>query len=181
MNLATRLININSKLEDISNNKVALAFDLLNTKRHTYWKDTPYDSWRAFCDTNIALSQASIYVYIKTADLAEKNKFTDSSSSLIVQTIGWERFRIGLTKIGSDEIITGAEFIKRYKYLNLNERVTYNESESSLVNFNFSVPKDIAEILTNELVSRGMRITNKSRTNMSSAMGKLVNDIAKKS
>jgi hypothetical protein len=177
MNVQTRIENIKSSLENISNNKVFLAFELLATKRETNWKETQYVRWSTFCDMEVALSQASVYVYLKTAQLAENNKFGRKTSSHIVNTIGWDRFRIGLTKIDQAELITAAQFIERYKNLNLNERVTYEKDEGSLVNFNFNIPADVADMLTNELVARGMRITNKSRSNSSAALVKLIKEL----
>ena len=65
-------------------------------------------------------------------------------------------------------------FIKKFKHLNLNERVKYEDKESELVDFSFSLPKEAADALTAELLTHGMRITNKSRSNMSSAMVEII-------
>lgn len=177
MELKTRIANINNHLDTVSNSKVKLAFELLDTKRDTFWKDTKYKTWNRFCAEEVALAQSTVYVYLNAANLAEKNSFPKEVASLVVNTIGWERFRIGLTKIGDDEIITPAEFIKRYVKLNLNERVTYEEPDTDLVNFTFNIPDAAASILEGALLSRGMRVTNKSRTNVSSAMSKLIDDL----
>lgn len=179
MNLTEKLDMIKEYLRTISNDKVALAITLLNTKRTTNWKETPYLSFREFADKHIALSQASIYVYLKTAQLAEQNDFTNADSVNIVNAIGWERFKVGLTKIPDNEKLTVEQFIERYKNVNLNERVTYGKDETDLVDFKFLLPKNTAEILTNALLVRGMRITNKKRDNLSAAMAKLVNDLIK--
>lgn len=178
MNIPTRIENIKTHLLHISKNKVGLAFELLKTKRSESWASTSWMSWKGFCSTNVALSMASVYVYTKTAEMVESNKFTETQANHIVQTIGWERFRLGLTKIGDDEIISGATFIGRYKNLNLNERITYDDSkDSGLVNFSFNLPADVADLLNAELVTYGMRTTNRSRSNMSAAMIKLVKEI----
>lgn len=177
MYLPQRIENIKSHLDGVSRSKTKLAFALLNTKRSENWGSTTYISWKGFCNMNVALSTASVYVYVKTAEMAENNKFTPTASDYIVQTIGWERFRLGLTKIGESEVITAAKFIERYKHLNLNERITYEESESNLENFTFNVPSDTADKLNSLLTTYGMRTTNRSRTNMSSALIKLVESL----
>ena len=180
MNLSERLISINKSLGTVGENKVDLATMLLETKASVYWNDSLYGSWRNFCDNEIALSQASIYVYLKTASLAKANSFRIPDMKHIVDAIGGERFRIGLTKIVESEPVNVVKFIKKFKHLNLNERVTYADGESALVNFTFSIPQEAADDLTNELLSRGMRMTNKSRTNASSAMVKMVKDLIAK-
>ncbi len=174
MKLPERITLIKDHLASISNNKVKLAFELLYTKRSEKWSTTTWMSWKNFCSMNVALSHAAIYVYLKTAELAQRNKFTELQSAYIVNTIGWERFRIGLTKIDATEIITTATFIERYKNLNLNERVVHEEGESELVNFSFNVPEETANKLNAILTTHGMRTTNKSRSEMSSALVKLV-------
>lgn len=177
MELAERLNGINESLGTVGEGKVDLAIRLLETKTAVYWKDTYYGSWKSFCSTEIALSNSAIYVYLNTAKLAQRNKFRLPDMKHIVDAIGWERFRIGLTKIVETEPVNVVTFIKKFKNLNLNERVVYEDSESKLVNFNFSIPKSAADILTNELLIRGMKITNKSRVNMSSAMVRVVRDL----
>ena len=174
MNLPERITLIKNHLETISNSKVQLAFELLYTKRSEKWSSTTWMSWKNFCNMNVALSTASVYVYTKTAELAQRNKFSEVQSDMIVGVVGWERFRLGLSKIDATEIITSAIFIERYKDLNLNERITHEEGESELVNFSFNVPVDTADILNGILTTHGMRTTNKSRSEMSSAMIKLV-------
>jgi hypothetical protein len=177
MNLPTRIALLRTKLSNVDNNKVALAAELYSARRDVYWKDTSYGSFKAFCVAEVALSQASVFVYLNVFRLSEANKFTAAQMSRIVDTIGWGRFRAGLTKIDSSEIITVAEFLGRYKNVNLNERVSYEKDESDLVDFPIRIPKTAAVILTNALVARGMRITNKTRANMSSAMVKVIRDL----
>ena len=174
MNLPERITLINDHLTGVSNNKVKLAFELFYTKNSEKWSSTSWMSWKEFCNMNVALSTSAVYAYTKTAELAKRNKFSEVNSTYIVNTIGWERFRLGLSKIDAAEIITAATFIERYKNLNLNERVTHEEGESDLVNFSFNVPADTADILNGILTTHGMRTTNKSRSEMSSAMIKLV-------
>jgi len=174
MNLPERITLIKDHLASISNNKVKLAFELLYTKRSEKWSSTTWLSWKNFCNMNVALSTAAVYVYTKTAELAQRNKFTEVQSTYIVNTIGWERFRLGLSKIDATEVITVATFIERYKNLNLNERIVHEEGESELVNFSFNVPEATADKLNAILTTHGMRTTNKSRSEMSSAMIKLV-------
>ena len=96
----------------------------------------------------------------------------------IVDTIGWERLRLGLAKTTPEEPVNVIMFIKKFKDLNLNERITYGEDESDFVNFSFSLPPKIADEFTTALLSHGMRMTNKSRTNMSSAMTKIIKELA---
>jgi len=177
MNLETKINNIKNYLLNIGKSKIKLAIGILILKRSEYWRSTRYGSWRKFCDEHIALSQSSIYRYIKTAELAEDNKFTSTNLWEVVQAIGWSKVQLGLTKIGKDELITTEEFIKRYKDINLNERVTYSEDNHSLIGFTFNLPEATASILTKELLVRGMRITNNSRSNMSAAMVTLVKDL----
>ena len=98
MNLETRIANIASHLDNISHSKLKLAFELLQTKIDVYWNDTPYLNFREFCDKNVALSQASIYVYVRTAQLSRRN-YGDVEANHIVTTIGWERYKLGLTKL----------------------------------------------------------------------------------
>ena len=179
MNLKQRLVNINKTLGTVSENKVDLAVILLETKASEYWKDTSYGGWQAFCSAEVALSYASVFVYVKTAELAKANKFRLADMKHIVAAIGWSRFRVGMTKIDPSQPVNVVKFIKLFKNLNLNERVTYgkNEEEKKMVDFKFSIPQATADLLTRELVIRGMRITNKSRTNASSAMTRLVNEL----
>lgn len=170
---------INKSLRESSSKKVQLALDLLYAKNSTDWKLSSYGSWRAFCAREVALSQASIYVYLNTARLAEDKKLSKTVMVNIVKLIGWDRFRIGLSKLDSDEKVVFSEFVERFKDLNLNQRVTYNEDQKDTVRFTFDLPKKVADSLTEELLLKGMRITNKSRSNMSSAMAKIVEDIEK--
>jgi len=174
MNLPERITLIKRHLELVSNSKASLAFELLYTKRSEKWSSTTWLSWKEFCNMNVALSTSAVYAYTKAAELALRNKFNEVQSVYIVNTIGWERFRLGLAKIDAAEIINAATFIERYKDLNLNERVTHEEGDSELVNFSFNVPAKTAEVLEGILISHGMRITNKSRSEMSTAMIKLV-------
>ncbi len=174
MKLPERITLIKDYLATVSNSKASLAFQLLHTKRSEKWSSTTWLSWKNFCNMNVALSTSAVYAYVKTAELAERNKFTEVGSIYIVDTIGWERFRLGLSKIDVAETITVATFIERYKNLNLNERITHEEGESELVNFSFNVPAETADILNGLLTTHGMRTTNKSRSEMSSAMIKLV-------
>ena len=176
MNLSTRITSISNSLGTVGENKVDLALMLLETKSSEYWKETDYGSWKGFCEKEVALSHSSIYVYLKTAKLAKDTKFYVSDMKHVVAAIGWERFRVGLSKLGKGEVVNVVKFIKRFKDINLNERIIYEEHDSKLVHFSFSIPESVAEDLTNELVARGMRITNKSRTNASAALVKLVKE-----
>ncbi len=177
MDLKARLSSINESLDTTGKSKVDLALMLLDTKAAVNWKDTKYGTWKEFCNAEIALSQASIYVYLRTAKAALDNNFYKPDMKHVVASIGWQRFRIGLTKIDKSEPVNVIAFIKKFKDLNLNERVTYGDSEDDLVNFTFSLPQSVADDFTNELLAKGMRITNKSRTGMSSAMTKIINDL----
>jgi hypothetical protein len=177
MKLPERITLIKTHLSTISNSKVKLAFELLNTKLSERWSTTSWLSWKNFCNMNVALSTSAVYVYTKTAELAKRNKFGEVNSTYIVDIIGWERFRLGLAKIDPTEIITADTFIQRYKNLNLNERITHEEGDSELVNFSFNVPKNTADKLNAMLTTHGMRTTNKSRAEMSTAMIKLVDYI----
>lgn len=179
MNLKERLNSINKSLGTVGENKVDLAVMLLETKSSEYWPDTEYKNWKGFCSKEIALSHSSIYVYLNTAKLAQNNNFRITDMKYIVAAIGWERFRIGLAKLTESEPVNVVMFIKKFKNLNLNERVTYEENDSKLVNFSFSIPQEAADDLTAELLARGMRMTNKSRTNASAAMVKLIKDLTK--
>ena len=177
MNLEERILLINERLSNVDNSRVTLAMELFNARRDVYWKDTKYKFFKTFCTEEVALSHSKVFVYLNVVKLSIANKFNVSDMSRIVDTIGWSRFRIGLSEIGADEIITVAQFLTRYKNLNLNSRVTYESGERKLVDFQFCLPKESAEILTNELIIRGMRVTNKSRINISSAMVKLVKEL----
>lgn len=177
MNLTERTKNITTYLSSIDGCKVTLANELLATKISVTWRSTIYDTWKNYCDECVSLSQSSIYVYLKTAELAYSNAFTDVDMKIIVAAIGWERFKIGLTKIAKDETVNRNVFIERYKDINLNERVTYKGSDSELESFSFRLPQDAADTLTNALLARGMRLTNSSRSNLSSAMVKLIADL----
>ncbi len=177
MKLLTRISNINGHLGSIDGCKVSLANELFDAKKNVYWQETSYGSWKVFCDKNVSLSQSAIYVYLKTAELARDNKFSPAEMKILVDSIGWERLKIGLTKVAKNETISWQTFISRYFDLNLNERVTYEDTESELVTFAFHIPQDAADTLTNALLARGMRIVNKSRSNLSSAMVKLIDDL----
>tara|TARA_R110000744_G_scaffold170264_2_gene288403 strand:- start:8645 stop:9184 length:540 start_codon:yes stop_codon:yes gene_type:complete len=177
MNLSERLNKINNSLGTVGEGKVDLATMLLETKVSEHWPSTTYKSWKNFCSTEVALSHSAIYVYLNTAQLAKDNNFRITDMKYIVQAIGWSRLRIGLSKLVKSEPVNVITFIKMFKDLNLNQRVTYEDSDSSLVNFTFSIPQKYADTLTNELLVRGMRMTNKSRSNMSSAMVKLVKEL----
>lgn len=177
MELKDRILLINTCLAKVDNSKVTLAMELFKARRDVYWKDTPYVYFGTFCKEEVALSSSSIFKYLSAMQLAERNKFSVEQMALIVNTIGWCRFAAGLTKIAAEEIISVAVFIDRYKAINLDKRVTYEESESKLVSFNFAIPQKAADDLTAALLTRGMRVTNKSRTNMSAAMVKLIKDL----
>lgn len=174
MSLLTRIENIANFLGKIDSRKVELANELSDTKTSTYWPKTPYGSWNEFCHQRVALSSSSIYVYVRTAALAKDNGFSTLQMKVLVASVGWERFKLGLTKIGVDETIKCDEFIKRYHDLNLNERITFEDEESDLVTLAFQLPQETADALCNALLMHGMRVTNKTRTNLSDAMVKLV-------
>lgn len=179
MTLTERLNNINKSLGTVGENKVDLSTMLLETRASECWAETSYGSWKAFCSKEVALSYSAVYVYLRTAKLARDNNFRITDMKYIVDSIGWERFRIGLSKLDPSDQVNVITFIKKFKDLNLNERVTYgaDEEEKKMVTFSFHIPQSVAETLTDELVIRGMRITNKSRTNASAAMVKLVKDL----
>lgn len=177
MSLLKRIESIKTHLGDIDGCRAALANELLYTKTVTFWKNTMYGSWNKFCSECIGLSRSSIYVYLKTAELSETHEFSLADMQHIIKSIGWERFKIGLTKTDDSQTVSRALFIEWYHDVNLNERVVYEESESELVPFSFHIPQDAADTLNNALMVRGMRFTNKTRSNLSSAMVKLINDL----
>lgn len=170
--------DINYQIIKIDRNKPALAAALYQVKNKFIWPETEFKSWRGFCNTKIELSYSTIYRYIKTAELFNKLNYSVIEVNYLVSSIGWSRFQLGLTYL--DENITVADFIDRFRDLNLNERVVFGESESNLVQFSFALPEHTAEKLTDELLLRGMRLNNKTRCNASNAMVKLIRDIGKK-
>jgi len=157
--------------------RTELAEYLYTVRGSESWKNTEYGSWKNYCIHNVSMSLSSIKLYVRTIKLAKEHDYGSSSVNLIVSAIGWSRLVLGLTKLGEDEFISEQEFINRYKDLNLNERVTHKGEDSELVNFNFNISKKHAEILEIALVAQGMRISDKSRTNMSSAMEKVVDGL----
>ena len=175
MNVITAVENINLFLGPMDMRKPRLAMALYHAKRGINWRDTTYGSWRGFCSAEIGLSHSSIYQYIKTAEIMLKYTYTLNDSLNIVKSIGWSRFRLGLTKI--DDYVDIANFIDTYKYINLNERVKFEENDTELVNFSFSIPAHDAEVLTNELIVRGMRVHKHNRMNASAAMVTLVKEL----
>ena len=175
MHLIKRTKVIRQHLIQIENHKFDLAFMLYDTKLTTNWRSTQYGSWINYCNQEIPLAQSTIYKYLNTAKLAKEFNYCHSEVGTIVHAIGWARFQLGLTKL--TRRILPKTFIKRFNDLNLNERVTYSESDSDLVNFSFQLPEDVATSLTGMLLARGMRINNKSRVNASHAMCKLVDEM----
>ena len=175
MNLLTATTNINTNLQNVDNSKAKLANALFDARKEVFWKETPYKYFKTFCEKEVALSHSAIFIYLKTAELSKKAKFSVQDMQLITVAIGWNRLRIGLTKLTT--YVTPAEFIELYKNLNLNDRVVYEDKNTRLVNFNFNIPKEYADILTEELLVRGMRISNKSRTNMSAAVVSLIKEL----
>lgn len=164
----------------VDDKRVELAEYLHTVRNSECWKNTYYGSWKNYCIHHVNMSFSSINLYVRTIKLAKEHKYNSSSVNLIVSNIGWSRLVMGLTKLGEDEFITEEEFIARYKNLNLNERVTHKGEDSEMVNFNFNISKKHAEILEVALVAKGMRISNKSRTNMSSSMEKIVDELEEK-
>jgi hypothetical protein len=156
--------------------KLLLATAIYDCSVLVNWKNTPYKSYADFCKKEVSLSQASIYRYLKTAKLMVKYHYSLKQLRAIVEDIGWCRLQIGLSTI--KKRITHLSFVARFKDINLNARVKFEDDPSDLVKFSFSIPKDHAEILTAELVANGMRETNKSRTNSSAAMVKIINKFA---
>lgn len=174
MKLSERLSKINKSLNTVGEGKVDLAIMLYEIKASEYWPETKYGSWKNFCNTEVALSQSAILVYLKTVKLAKNNNFRITDMKHITNVIGWERLRIGLSKTVQSEPVNVVMFIKKYKNLNLNERVTYAKGEGDLVNFSFNVPESTAVVFNAILTTHGMRTTNKTRSEMSTAMIKLV-------
>lgn len=179
MNLPESTKKIAKYLKSSDKSKPNLALELWETKNSHRWKNTRYGSWRNYCDNNVALSQASIYKYMYTGKMINRFGYELSTINKIVTAIGWARFQLGITKINVH--LTAEKFIFSFKDLNLNERVEFEKDQSDLVNFTFSVPKADADILTDELVVRGMRIHKHNRINISAAMIKLIREISEKS
>lgn len=177
MNLCDTTKYLKISLGNVDSAKPELAKVLWNTKHNFCWKETKYGTWRKFCNLEVALSQTTIYKYLKTAELINKFNYSYLFVFHIVSSIGWARFQLGITKIES--YLPVDKFIQKFKHLNLNEKVVFEESDSELIPFSFSLPAHSAELLTNELVVRGMRINKHNRTNASAAMIKLLRDIQK--
>jgi hypothetical protein len=164
MNLVTARTELRTCFNRTDSSKVHLAVN---------WKKTPYKNWSNFCKAKVPLSESAIYGYLKTAELIIKYHYFINDCVLISKEIGWCRFQAGLTKITTH--ISPYEFISTFKDIDLNERVKFESETSDLVKFSFSIPKEHAEILTAELIANGMRETNRSRTNSSAAMVKIIN------
>ncbi len=177
MNLTEKLNLINSYLGSVDTNKVKLAIQLLDTKASEYWKETTYGSWKNFCSKEISLSLSAIYVYTKTIEIAKSIKFTADDMENIVGHIGWGKFRIGVTKVDRENPLSVKNFIEKFKNLNLNEVVKFEDNASNLVEFSFKLPVDVADILTEKLLIRGMRLYNKNRANASAALVKLIKEL----
>jgi hypothetical protein len=152
--------------------KLLLAVAIYDCSVLVDWKNTQYKSYADFCKKEVSLSQASIYRYLKTAKLLSKYDYTVNQARYIVNGIGWCRLQIGLTKI--TERLDVFSFCNKFRDIDLNARVKFEDDPSELVKFSFSLPKEHAELLTAELISKGMRETNKSRTNSSAAMIKII-------
>ena len=175
MNVSTSTVRVKEYLNSVDMSKPLLAFELHALKTNVYWKGTEYESWRGYCNVEVALSQASIYQYVRTAQLSIKYNYSLDDLLIITRSIGWSRLQLGLTKL--DEVISVPAFILRFKELNLNERIVFEKDSSTLVSFSFSLPKAYGELLTQELVARGMRVDKSNRINASAAMIKLVQDV----
>ena len=152
--------------------KLLLAVAIYDCSVLVDWKNTPYKSYSDFCKKEVSLSQASIYRYLKTAKLIAKYQYSLHQARVILDDIGWCRLQIGLATI--EKRITPISFIERFKNIDLNARAKFEDDPSDLVKFSFSLPKKHAEMLTAELIFRGMRETNKSRTNSSAALIKII-------
>jgi len=175
MNVSNAITHITKNLKAVDSKKTSLALELYEAKNSIKWKKTIYGNWVSFCNKEVNLAQSSIYSYLKTAQLIKKYSYSLEDANTVVDQIGWSRLQIGLTKLSSK--MTVLRFIEKFKHINLNERITYEKDSSELIDFSFKLTEDVALLLTNDLLTRGMRITNKSRTNASSAMASLVNEL----
>lgn len=175
MDVQTAKRQIDRLMERIDLTKPRLAHFLLETKNGIYWRETEYLTWSGFCEKNVALSTSSIYKYLKTAELMNHYNYSMIECLDIIEDIGWARFQLGLTKL--EKRISVKKFIKRFHDANLNERIVYQEHDTELVEFSFQIPDQYAQLLTNELIVRGMRVQNHNRTNASAAMVQLIKDV----
>jgi hypothetical protein len=166
-------------IKNSDQSKPELALELWNTRNNHKWKNSQYGSWRSYCDYNVAMSSTAIYQYLYTAKLIKKFTYSLSEVNTIVAAIGWSRFQLGISKI--TVYLTVEEFVLAYKNINLNQRVTFEKDKSELVSFTFSMSKNDADILTDELIVRGMRLHKQNRINASAAMIKLIKEISEKS
>ncbi|WAK44680.1 hypothetical protein vBAmePPT11V19_00054 [Alteromonas phage vB_AmeP_PT11-V19] len=159
--------------------KLRLAMLLDEANQEIDWKATNYGTWRKFCKECVPLPYTEIYRLI-AAVRKSSPWFNSVELSYVVKAIGWTRFEIGTQHCSKTEVAV-SDFVAWYKDVNVDERVTAAKPDDGLISFNFQLGKAEAEILTTLLLERGMRISNSSRVNASSAMAKLVDEVRKSS
>jgi len=178
-NAQAYLVRIKDFLKTSEMTKPRLAVELANAKQRVDWRSTDYRFWSTFCREEVPLTLATIYNYVNTGLLIEKHGYPITQVMQIIDVIGWARFCAGIVLLES--YIPVVEFIERFKDINLNQKVKMGETESDLVTFSFNIPAESAELLTNELIARGMRTTGCSRVNASAALCKLVKEVSENS